>query len=46
MSVNEGGTREGYWTMEFVFQGNISVHFEERAAQIRETLRRQTERRL
>lgn len=30
---------EGYWTMELVFRGNITVHFEEHAAQIRESLR-------
>lgn len=29
---------EGYWTMEFVFRGNITVHFEEHGAQIRESL--------
>jgi len=31
---------EGYWTMEFIFRGVVSQHFEEHAAQIRETLRR------
>lgn len=29
---------EGYWTMEFVFRGNVTLHFEEHAAQIRESL--------
>jgi hypothetical protein len=29
---------EGYWTMEFVFRGVISIHFEEHAAQIQESL--------
>ena len=29
---------EGYWTMEFIFRGVITVHFEEHAAQIRESL--------